>query len=162
MKKLDDNKKFLRQLSEKQIKELIYLSLLNCDKENGDHYVENSTVDDIVVSYYPLVKKWDLENLILINSFIYPHQQVGTGIPFNPYFIVDDYSMIIKDGYFNKDISPVLHMYLTGKFGEEYADCVYQKRMELANKEREMLLENSSKLLEELESNQKKIIKRFK
>lgn len=131
------NSKFIKNLTEEEIKELIAYCLIEHDTQNMTHFMLwFNSIDDI--KYRILDSRERNEYKVIeftlerhLNNIIHPSE-----------ILINDFSMILIEApysfkYCNMDI--ILHMYLTKKFGEDYTQELFNKRLKDAEIERKTL-----------------------
>lgn len=133
-------KKFIKKLDEEQLKTLIILGLAECDRQSDcQPYLYNFGV--IFLNDIKLEVK-EFEDLLYVNVLRAK----------NNYHIVcfniEDFSMTVDAGGWTTDLSCVLKKYLAYQFEKEYIEYLYETRLIEAKSEKEMLLIESSDILE--------------
>lgn len=139
MEKNYNTKIYLEKLSEEQMKELIILGLIECDSDDNQDYLRKcNSLEDISIQPTPR-EDWNEGDRIFVQT------HVGSQIPYIPYFTINDFSMVIHDGIWKKNLDEVLHIYLASQFGEEYVNYLFSSRVAEAEKEKEHLTTDASK-----------------
>ena len=123
----------------KQLKTLVILGLIECDRR---HENDNFNYLDYIYSLEDIVL--DIKNFKVWNDYVSftPRYKNGFSIA---NFCINDFSLIIINGGLRNSFDEVLYMFLANQFGEEYINYLYERRLNDAEIERDLLLKKSSK-----------------
>lgn len=134
-------KKFIKQLDEEQLKTLIVLGLAECDRNND---FERKYLHGFGVNIFDnlglIIKEHNDSFYVSVLNLRYKCSIAN--------FSINDFSMIIHDGGWSKDLNSILKIYLVSQFEEDYLSYLYTKRMNEAEEERKMLYNESLKVFE--------------
>ena len=144
MNKIYNQKKYLKNLTPDELKELIILGLVSYDSVTHTHYHHYIKSLDGLSITVPPVNEWGNEEFIIVKSYI---EETKTNAPI---FMLDDLHMYIREGILDIDVSDTLHAYLTSKYKQEYLEVIYHERMKQAQREKVTLLEKGNKIDEQL------------
>lgn len=136
MKQVYNTKTFLKRLNEEDLKTLIALCALEEDEQFYSRFIGDLSLMEIFPS--PL-DEWDERDYVYIQVIT---RKEENNMPTQFYVMVDDFTFKMYAGIKPTLHDEKLHLYLTGKFQEEYADYIFKKRVYDAQKERDRLLEN--------------------
>lgn len=130
------NKKFLKRLTEEQLKILILL-VINA-YENEQKYQSYSNYYQCLAHVKLICTKeyeWDDIDKVYIGTKIGSKKGY-----YSPWFMVDDTEIEMHDGNFKKQYNEVLQQYLSQIFGNEYIEFLYQLKLTELNEEKENLI----------------------
>jgi len=136
-----ERKIFIKELDENQIKTLIVLGLAECDRQNNHdssylHRFKLDSLEDLNLD----IKERDDSLYIRV---IYAKNNYNFVS-----FDIDDFSMIIRESGWEEDLNYVLKTFLASIFYEDYINHLNKTRLNEINNEREILLKESSKVIE--------------
>lgn len=149
---------FIGRLTEEQLKELTYLCLNECDKNENTHYLDGKELGDVVIN--------DLqqnEDLIRYSSISYDHRPFSMYAYneniYNSNFCLNDFEMYMSDGKWQVDLSQVLHIYLASIFNDEYLKYLMNKRINDAINEKLNIQDSINDYLMILKNSKKEKVK---
>lgn len=135
-----ETKEFLNRLSDEELKELIVL----CNKtEKLDASNKRMNVENINLHIYHSKEEWAFRDYVIIEAFI------GTYPSLRKTYELDDFTMRDITGYSKEAYDTLLHKFLASKFGEEYVDELFKKRVSDALKEKEILISHYNNSMSE-------------
>lgn len=144
MNRIYNQKKFLKGLTEDEFKTLLLLGYAKFDEEYHTMYHRFiKTLDDLSIEVID-PRTWGEVDQVRVTTSI-------NKLPSNtPYFYLDDFNMTIVDYEGVKDLSSVLHAYLTYQYAQTYIEALYKERMKEASREKAYLLDQRNKIDEQL------------
>ncbi len=146
--------KFVSKLNDNEIKELIAYCLTEYDMKHLTHNMALfNSMDDIKYRFFGLDESRNYPKEYAVIEFALDSRFNRIIQPTD--ILINDYSMILIEAPFSLKFSNmdyVLQMYLTNKFGNEYTNELFNKRVMDAEIERKKLNSISSNFIKDISS----------